>query len=191
MMITVDALFSKFKASSGYVKYMSSEDLEDLKQDSIVYALQVMKNYDPNRGQICTYLTPYIRGFYQNYVIKQISVAGHNKTLYSGIIEKQKVDTNIDDECYFMMLNFDRESVMASLEKMFKYSDLCEFIELFKDLSDKALYIIVNHYFLEKSMKKISIELGYKTTFQVYEIRKKALEKLKGKILLNRRIANV
>jgi len=182
----LDNDFEYFVFNYGLYNYMSLEDMEDMKSECLVAIIETIEKFDVKRGvKLTTYIRPRINGFFKDYLRKNSS--NRHKEIAFFTNQKNTIDElNYCNE-YKKKLVLNNENTAIDLKVIVnKPFDYCLLVFIF-GLPDKQLYLIIEHYFYNKSIKELTeeLELNYDAGW-LYQIRRKALSNLKN-VLDNRK----
>jgi len=193
----VETVHSIFMHRYQLFKYMSKEDLADMKQDCIVEMIHAVDRFDPLKNvKLSTYLNPRIQGFFKDFLKKQ--------TKQRALKQVEILEESLDFVCGEMeeVLSLNKEQAIVLLEQLNITSDNMEDLlidishnvdsyEIFDSLTtlpDTRIYIILGYYVMNKSIKELSAELGFKPdTGWVYRMKREGIEKLQ-ELLVDKRI---
>lgn len=193
----VEKVHSIFTYRYQLFKRMSPDDLQDMKQDCVVEMIHAVDRFDVSKNvKLSTYLNPRIQGFFKDYLKKQ--------TKQRAMRELEFLEGSVDfiqgeiDE----VLSLNKDQAILLLEKLNITNDIMEDIlidishnvdsyEIFDSLTalpDTRIYIILGYYVMNKSIKELSAELGFKPdTGWVYRMKREGIEKLQ-ELLVEKRI---
>jgi RNA polymerase sigma factor (sigma-70 family) len=187
----IDKELSYTKVKYSLKRFMSKEDLEDMRSDCILEIIKYIQKFDPERGlQLQTYIMPRIRGFFVDFIRKDSRLKKLEEELIIERIEKEVTSilqlpiSVVNNK--LKNLHLPSSNIRELYIQLFDtgiFSNEC-LIENILKLSNKRAYIILSLYVLNKSVKEVSYELGFSpTSGWVYRIHKQCLEKLKEKLV--------
>lgn len=179
-------LHRNFVSTHHLRKYLSKEDLEDMKQDCIIEVIGKISNFDHSRGvKLTTYLTPRVIGFFKDFLIKQKQLRQPDleklidtiTNSIGSIFESSESDINKQLE-KLNITNTDIKGLILDLDCS------VEVIDIFQSLAEKPdvrMQVILGFYMLNKSIKELADELCYAPgTNYVYRLKREGIEKLKN-----------
>jgi RNA polymerase sigma factor (sigma-70 family) len=193
----VEKVHSIFVYRYQLFKRMSKDDLADMKQDCVVEMIHAVDRFDPSKNvKLSTYLNPRIQGFFKDALKKQ--------TKQRALKQIEFIEESIDFICGEMdeVLSLNKEQAIILLEELNITNDNIEDLlidishnansyEVFDSLAslpDTRIYIILGYYVMDKSIKELSTELGFKPdTGWVYRMKREGIEKLQ-ELLVEKRI---
>lgn len=179
-------LHRSFVSTYYLTKYLSKEDIEDMRQDCVIEIIRKINTFDPSRKvKLTTYLTPRIIGFFKDSLIreKQRRQPDLEKLLGSitssiGVVFESN-EKGVSKELERLNItNIDIKNLILDLDCS------VEVVGIFESLDDKPdvrMQVILGFYLLNKSIKELSNELGYSTQAGwVYRLKREGIEQLKN-----------
>jgi len=186
----VEKVHSIFVYRYQLFKHMSKDDLADMRQDCVVEMIHAVDRFDPGKKvKLATYLNPRIQGFFKDALKK--------RTKQRALRQAEFATVSVDFVCGEIdeVLALSKEQATVLLEKLNITNDIMEDMlvdishnvdsyEIFDSLAslpDTRIYIILGYYVMNKSIKELSAELGFKPdTGWVYRMKREGIEKLQG-----------
>jgi len=178
-------------------KYLSPDDLADMKQDCVVEMIKAVDRYDSKRGvKLTTYLNPRLQGFFKDQLKKQAKARALRQTDYLDItldfvcceidevlsLNREQATIRLDQ------LNISNDVIQDILLDISDNSDSYEIFDSLASLPDTRIYIILGYYVMNKSIKELSKELGFSPdTGWVYRMKREGIVKLQS-LLIDKRI---
>ncbi len=167
-------------------RFMSKEDIEDMKSDCIIEIINKIESYDPTKAKLGTYLGPRIKGSFKDFLRKQDTVKkGETKyfieTFHKEIVELFSLDSK-GVTVFLKNLKIPNEHLK---EICFNISDDDSILNyhLFEsliDLPDKRIYILLGYYILDKNIKELADELDLSAkSGWIYKLKRDSLKYLK------------
>ena len=186
----IDKELSVFSAKYRISKFMSHQDIEDMRSGCILEVIQAIDRFDESKNvKLITFLSPRIRGYFKDFLKKE------NKIKYISITDLvETISPKIDkvfslDDAYIN--NYLNELNLENIDYQTIYIDITK---AEKTLSDQVIesiismptvrsYIILSYYILDNSIKEISEELGVNySSGWVHKLKRKSLEMLRDKL---------
>lgn len=180
-----------FKSRYNLCKFMSIQDIEDMRSDCILCLIDTIKRFDVERNfKLATFIRPRIKGFFKDYLKKE----NRNKILYQDFMDinipnriehiKRLNKNQLDSLVSTLDLSNDK---IKEIDQCLKDLDITDFSEELingiSSLDKKRLYIIVGYYFLDKDIKDIADELGFSdNSGWIYKVKRKAIKQLKERL---------
>lgn len=179
--------FSFFVAKYMVYKYMSKEDMEDMKSESTLFLLQTLPKFDESKNvKLSTFLGNRLTGFFKDYVekflkIKYINFSDSNKEDWT---KKPEITDNVNVENE--AINLIKSIILQEYQQEFSIEDIKttnDTLSVLGDVSDEGLYIVLGYYIFNKKIKEIAEEMGVSpTSGWVYKMKKRTLEIIKQKL---------
>ena len=179
-------------------RYMSKDDLEDIRQDCVVEMIHAVDRFDVSKNvKLTTYLNYRIQGFFKD-VFKHYAKQRQ-------LSNKDTLDISLDFVCkeineildlnkkqaflYFSELNVSKKDSIKNVLLDISYTqDSYEIFDSLTSLPDSRIYIILGYYIMNKSIKEISQELGFgPDTGWVYRMKRESIAKLQ-KLLIKKKM---
>lgn len=180
------------------IHYMSKEDIEDMRQDCVVQVIEAVNRY---RGgvKLTTFLVPRICGFYIDYIRKRSSNRRHENMYYyqqTAIFKDQDFTSKFlpivlmtDEQAMEYLDGLDINDDIYNIIGNLPHSN--EFISIMSTFSSIKVYVILNHFILNKSIKKISSELGFSYSGgRAYKIKREVVDQVKKMMLIKTKIGD-
>lgn len=186
----IDKELSIFSSKYKISKFMSKQDIEDMRSGCILEIIQAIDRFDESKNvKLITFLCPRIRGFFKDFLrkenkIKYISISDLVESMGPKIDKVFSLDNNnINDYLNDLKLdNIDYQTIYLDITKAER--------TLSEQITDSLIgmpairsYIILSYYILDNSIKEISEELGVNySSGWVHKLKRKSLEMLRDKL---------
>jgi len=167
-------------------RYMSKEDLEDMKSDVMIEMIHAIDRFDPSKSKLSTFLSPRLKGAFKDCIRKESKIREKEIKLFL-----EKVSNDLDEA-----LSAEPQKISECLKNFHitdaQYKDIC--IEISEDdvilnhhlfdsllqLPEKRVYIILGYFILDKSIKEIADDLNLSASSGwVYKLKRQSVEHLK------------
>jgi len=181
----VDILYNKFLRDKQPYKYLSTEELEDIKQSAYLKMLETVKRYDIKRGtKLSTFLTPRIMWFFIDCLRKITKERRADAEIRVGIVFNESIESQ-EQAGKQLFISFDFVETQDTILKDFSFliddnDENAEVIDCICSLPQERVYLLLEYYIKEKPIKEISEELGYDIgSGWIYKLKEKTLDNLR------------
>ncbi|MBU0572879.1 MAG: sigma-70 family RNA polymerase sigma factor [Candidatus Margulisiibacteriota bacterium] len=141
-------------------RHIAKSEADDLASEARIAFVEAIKNWDPRRGELWSYVNFRLKGAMQDYLRKKKmdTVSGMHEWINSAA---------------HVYLAFNREAVVHNTVDEIMHVDTA-----LEKLDEKERYVVENYYKQDKTFKEIGKEIGLSES-QVSRISKEATLKLK------------
>jgi RNA polymerase sigma factor (sigma-70 family) len=177
----VNILYNKFMFELQPFKYLSKEDLEDIKQDAYIKMIETIDRYDESRGtQLSTFITPRIRWFFFDCLRKLSREQKIDTDLKVSLAYEWLKETEGTLDILLNVVQLSNNTSDESLVDLFDSSKGMALIDCLMSLPRDRAYVLLGHYVFDKPIKEISDELGFTIdSGWIYKVKKDSLDYLK------------
>jgi len=144
-------------------RHIKSSEADDLASEAKIAFVDALKNWDPRRGELWSFVSLRLKGSMQDYLRRK------KMDQISGMYEW------INSAAYVYMA-FNREAVVSD-----QVDDLLHVDSALGILTDKEKVVVENYYKKDKTFKEIGDEIGLSES-QVSRICKEATRKMRKEI---------
>ena len=166
--------------------YMSREDLQDLKQECLICMIGCIdrkeNSFDPNKGQLSTFLSPRIHGFIKDYIDK------FQKAKYINLPEvREMLKYKMEKLRHMPLTQVKLEGTTLTNDKatelVFEIATsehTYAIMEAMMQLPELRRGVLFSYYCMNQSVREIAIAQGVShQAGWVYQLRKEGLKMLK------------
>lgn len=181
----VNILYNKFMFELQPFRYLSKEDLEDIKQDAYIKMIETINRFDESRGtKLATFISPRIRWFFYDCLRKISREQKIDTDLKVSLAHEWLGETEDSLDILLNVMQLTNDNSDEALINLFDTSEGIALIGCLLSLPHDKVYVLLGHYVFQKSIKELSDELGFTIdSGWIYKVKKDSLDYLKQNLV--------
>lgn len=186
---TIDKELKFFSNKHYLYRFMSKEDIEDMRSECILNLINTIEKFNSNRDiKLNTYIIPRIKGFFKDYLNKMRKEKERkNEALINEISKKIDNLLKLDNNqiiLYLKELHLSKDNIRDICMELPETEIISSHIyDSLLELPDNLIYTIIGFYLLDKSIKEISYDLNISpNSGWIYRIKKQSIKYLRNRL---------